>query len=507
MKAFLMFSDRDFDLGQGLPPNEHDLTADLELEKIFAAMALGDSFLLDLARRAVLSSLGDPMEIRYRQEILKDCMDHPSVVRELYAIAVEAIERERKVYHSFFHYPEAVLHRAIEVLRIFVVQLKRLRRIADEHGQLFSSAGFSRLFEMLRRELDDDYFRRVESHLDRLELRQGVLIRARLGRGNKAVDHTLLEPPAVRRGWRQWLPFGDRSAYTLVVADRDEGGMRALSEMKGRGIDVVANVLAQSADHILSFFSMLRAELGFYIGCLNLWEQLARKGEPICFPVPLAADGPILSSRGLYDVSLSLTVDERVVGNDLDADGKLLVMITGANQGGKSTFLRSVGQAQLMMQCGMFVAAESFRANVCEAIFTHFKREEDPTMTSGKLDEELSRMSWIADRVTSGSMVLFNESFSATNEREGSEIASSIVRALVESGIKVLFVTHLFELANRFHAEEVETALFLRVERQPDGRRTFRLLVGGPLPTSHGEDVYHRVFHEDAEVEPAVTPS
>ena len=60
-------------------------------------------------------------------------------------------------------------------------------------------------------------------------------------------------------------------------------------------------------------------------------------------------------------------------------------------RGGKSTFLRSAGLAQLMMRCGMFAAAESCRANVCDSIFTHYKREEDNTIESGKLDEELSR--------------------------------------------------------------------------------------------------------------------
>jgi DNA mismatch repair ATPase MutS len=141
------------------------------------------------------------------------------------------------------------------------------------------------------------------------------------------------------------------------------------------------------------------------------------------------------------------------------------------------------------------VAAEAFRANVCHALFTHYKREEDATMKSGKLDEELSRMSVLADGVTPGSMVLFNESFSATNEREGAEIATAIVRALLEAGIKVCFVTHSFELAYGFAVGE-RNALFLRAEREADGRRTFRLVEGAPLPTSYGEDLYRRIFEE-----------
>jgi DNA mismatch repair ATPase MutS len=109
------------------------------------------------------------------------------------------------------------------------------------------------------------------------------------------------------------------------------------------------------------------------------------------------------------------------------ADGKSLVIITGANQGGKSTLLRSIGQAQLMLQCGMFAPAESLHASVCERIFSHYKCEEDIAMNSGKFDEELSRMNAIIDDIVPYSIVLFNESFAATNEREGSEIARQIV--------------------------------------------------------------------------------
>ncbi len=69
-----------------------------------------------------------------------------------------------------------------------------------------------------------------------------------------------------------------------------------------------------------------------------------------------------------------------------------MVIITGANQGGKTTFLRRIGLARIMMQCGMFVPAKAFTANVCERTLTHFKREEDTAMESGKFDEELRRM-------------------------------------------------------------------------------------------------------------------
>jgi hypothetical protein len=495
-----MYMDRDIDPVEKLPANAAALTQDLELDTLFGAMAAGDNFLLEVAKKTVLTRLDEPDAILYRQHILADCLERSAIVREMYAIAVEAIEREKKVW-SWGQYPEGVLHRSVEVIKQFVDQLKRLRHIADAYGAEFRSEGFTTLFRMLAKELDDEYLGSVEDHLRRLEFRDGVLMSAGLDNGNKGTRYVLRKPWNPKQSWMERLQtwseqlfLRDRSDYVYQIADRDESGFRALSELRGRGISLVAGALGQSTDHLLSFFRMLRSELGFYVGCLNLRDRLARKGEPICFPEPFAAGKAILSGRGLYDLCLSLSVKERVVGNDVSADDKLLVMITGANRGGKSTFLRGIGLAQLMMQCGMFVPAESFRANVCDGIFTHYKREEDSSMKSGKLDEELSRMSAIVDNMTPNSILLLNESFASTNEREGSEIARQIVRALLETGIKVIYVTHLFDLAQGFYLAKIDAALFLRAERLADGRRTFRLVEGEPLPTSYGEDLYRRIF-------------
>ena len=143
--------------------------------------------------------------------------------------------------------------------------------------------------------------------------------------------------------------------------------------MRNKGIRSAINVVAHSADHIDSFFNMLRFELGFYIGCLNLYKQLVKIGERVCFPVPATIDERQHAFNGLYDICLALTTKKKVVSNEVNADNKDLVIITGANQGGKSTFLRSIGLAQLMMQCGMFTPAETFSANVCDGIFPTLK--------------------------------------------------------------------------------------------------------------------------------------
>jgi len=368
MRVFLLHSDRDFDVKPHLrddvfkamlsgdlfalnriafdrqrrkqpdpppPPGTDDVLAqDLELGTLWAAMSGGDDFLFQTVKRAILSSLRDPEAIRYRQRVLADCLERPAIVRQLYELAIEALENERKADGGlwFSDRPDMTLSHSVRVLALHVDVLRRLRQIADQR-EGFRSEGFTRFFAMLKGELADDYLQTVEQHLRELGFKRGVLESARLGKGDKGRDYVVRRAPEQR--WTERLPFGSRTpGYSFTIAPRDEAGFRALEEVRGRGINLVANAVAQAADHIKSFFTMLRLELAFYLGCLNLHERLGHKGEPACFPEPLTEDQPALTTAGLYDVCLTLHVQNRVVGNELDADGMSLVMITGANQGG-----------------------------------------------------------------------------------------------------------------------------------------------------------------------------
>lgn len=497
MKALLMHPDRDFDWTRELPRHERELTQDLELGTLLRTMGGDDEFVIEVARKVLLSSSSHDVEtILYRQAILKDCLKYPEVVKGLYALAVEAREARKKHWFGIFtRYPGGILHASIDALQMYLRILRKLRGIAEENAGRVESQGFTALFAMFQKELTDDYLARIEGQLTELRFRDGVLMSVELGKeGSAGTNHMLRKSRGKRPNWLQRILRKGPPAYAFRIHERDQAGARILSDLRDRGINLVANALAQSADHVLSFFDMLRAELAFYVGCLNLHGQLASRGEPVCFPRPARAGQRRHRFTGLYDPCLSLHMERRTVGNGADADGKNLVVVTGANQGGKSCFLRSIGLAQLMLQSGMFVAAESFAAELCTGLFTHYKREEDPTMKSGKLDEELARMSNIVDQLTPNSLLLCNESFAATNEHEGSEIATQIVRALLERRIKVFFVTHLYEFAHGFFHGKREDTLFLRAERKADGTRTFRLVEGEPLETSYGGDLYREIF-------------
>ncbi len=93
------------------------------------------------------------------------------------------------------------------------------------------------------------------------------------------------------------------------------------------------------------------------------------------------------------------------------------------------------------------------------------------------------------------SLILFNKSFAATNEREGSEIAGQIITALLDNRVKIVYVTHLYQLTQKFQKKDAGNVLFLRAERA----RTFKLAEGEPLPTSFGEDLYNSIFAAEVE--------
>ena len=343
MKVRLAFRDRDLDLDAAPPPNVDVLSQDLGLVLLVESMAAGDGYLRDVAARTLFVSLDDVAEIRYRQGVLTDCLAHPETTRRLYEITVDALKVERQFWMYSTQHPASVLSRSVRLIQRLASHLRALRTIAEEHEGDVASDGFRRLFRELRTELDEAYLRTVEDHLRRLEFGDGVLLSATIGATNRDTQYTLrrrTEAP----GWRERVGLGEPGSRTWEVPPRDEAGADLLGALRDRGIALAAAALGESADHVLGYLGQLRAELGFYVACLNLHLALSAKGEPTCMPDPVGVGNATLSAAGLYDACLSLAMgDARAVGSDAEADDRELIVITGPNRGGKSTFLAASG--------------------------------------------------------------------------------------------------------------------------------------------------------------------
>ncbi|MDD4159815.1 MAG: hypothetical protein PHO18_02590, partial [Synergistaceae bacterium] len=395
MKVRLMFPDKDFNIIEIPQAAKRTANKDLELEFITEAAARNDKVIYD----SFFSALYDPLEdsgiIGYRQEIIKDCIENPEVIRHLYSLACEAEEMKRKSWWGFYQETaSAKLSNSVSLLNMFIGTLRELRKTAESGIGNFNSKGFKKLFSVIQKELNEDYLKTLTECLEDLKFRNGMNIAVRFGSYNQGTDYFLIEPSGTRKKW-----FSISHPNTFVIHERDEAGHSDLYRRKELALMSAVIPVYRSALHVHAFFVSLQRELAFYAGCINLYETLIEKGRNICFPSAAASPGNNFCFKNLSDMSMALTGISEVIGNTLDLTGKNAVIITGANQGGKTTFLRSIGQAQIMLCCGLFVTADKYISVLTKGVYSHFKKEEDKSLESGKLTEEMERMSDIAERI------------------------------------------------------------------------------------------------------------
>ncbi|MEM3671218.1 MAG: DNA mismatch repair protein MutS [Thermoprotei archaeon] len=498
MKTFLMYKDRSLDQSGSLADGSADLLKDLGFEVIISSMSNGNKFIEEVSRKAMVQLVTDSEDLAYRQEVIKDALENSTQIIEMYNILTSAVEEAKERYFwASVSKPEFVLHESVGIIKIFVDALEKIRNILDLNVSKFRSQGFTGLHKLATEEFGADYCSQVTQQLKNLEFSSGIPVEARLGPGNLITSYKLINPEENGGGWSSVLSLRKKGKqYTFTLPDRDESGAEIMGTMRARAIHEVAYVLKSASEHVLKYIDSLRSELAFLVGAINLYAKTKEIGVPTSFPNPAPNLSATTKFRNLVDLALALKNGGKTVGNDLTNEGKPLIIVTGANRGGKSTFLRSLGQAQIMMQVGMFVAADEFSSSICSSIFTHFKREEDAGIRMGKFEEELYRLSQIVDNLKPGSLVLFNESFSSTNAVEGARIAEQVIDALINLGVRVVYVTHIFELGEIYRNKNPEGTLFLKAERKEDGTRTFKIIPGFPSETSYAMDVFRSVFNE-----------
>ena len=503
MKPFLLTERYDDNLQRKIS-NENELIEDLNLQIIFNAMAREDNFLYNTAKSVVLNSLTDIGTIIYRQNVLKDCLNNRSVINKIYDIATTTLE-EAAYYRQYTQpnyakiiSPSVKVMNSVGLLEILVVKLEKLRALIRLSEKNFHSKGLITFCNKQTAFLTDEFFERVNQHITELNsISEGgnIKIGSGIGNGMKGTGHILRKittrsskTNSIRKSWGKHI--------NNVINLNNISLANSAREIEDAGLFHILRLINHFNNGIIDFLESLRYEIGFYFGCINLYSVLKDLNAEVSFPVPDKINKRNLVFKGLFDLSLSISGKKMPVSNDLDAVDKKIFMITGANQGGKSTYLRSIGIAQILMQCGLFVPANFYRANVCDSIFTHFTKEEDINMNSGKLDEELQRINDIVNNITNNSLLLLNEPFATTTEREGTRIAMDIIAALYEHNVKILFVTHLFELSNFIYKQNLRMAIFLRAERNQNGSRSFCIKVGEPLETSYGEDLFNSTIGE-----------
>ena len=182
-----------------------------------------------------------------------------------------------------------------------------------------------------------------------------------------------------------------------------------------------------------------------------------------------------------------------------DESGRIFIL-TGPNQGGKTTYTQAIGLAHLLFQAGLPIPGTSAKISPIDGILTHFPVEEKPGLEAGRFGEEARRLHLIFQRATSHSLVLLNESLASTSEGESLYLAQDIVRALSLLGVRAIFATHLHTLAEMCEqindATQGKSRLISMVSRtvefegeQTGVRRTYKIEAGPPMGISYARDI------------------
>ena len=534
MKVRLLYPDREWNSGEKYYDHKNVIN-DLGLDILFRTAAReqveqdgtvqtildSDKYIENAMMNIMMVPLKTENEMVYRQDILKDCVKNPDFISELYAFATETSlmwERLGKHQNEKTNDRNAayMLVSDIYLLRMFVERLDILIELISNYKGAFCSAGINNFIANIREKyspkirenvktvLDDisfyvdgneDGFKRDRRRTKKACIVMGCDIADGLKLGNFKLEEVETLGKKYRKHSRQ------KSLMQLAMGALVPGSSYPVKEdiilgetmkLEYQVVYYLMSCMAQFMNSCKTFFDQLYIQSAFYKGAVNLKARMDRHELPIGYPK--LTDKRNLCFMDLKDLSMAIEQLSTPVGNSCEIINKDLLIVTGANQGGKSTFLRSIGIAQVMMQAGLFVAASGFCSGIYTSMFTHFTRREDSEMNSGRLDEELGRMSKIIDRLDENSLVLLNESFATTTEKEGSVIAYDIIKALVESGVKVLTVTHLLSFAKKVYEEGHDNVEFLCAERKDDGKRTFKMIQHEPELTSFGLDLYEQVI-------------
>lgn len=486
-----------------------------------------DLFLKDVMQKTMLTPLKCADEITYRQEAVKVSVNNQAYVRGLYECSKTALLEWEKLGRytnskSTGRDNAAKLITKIEVLRLFSKKLSELKKLILEEGKVISNCGFAFFNERFLSEYNDELEKDIQKVLEAVsfylpdtdkENAEGIIYKPQISyecgicEGAGFSDFTLVDSSTVSKKFRdpkstiyKVQEFINSFTADSVSVESDINARNQTSRAEYETVNYIISFTEPFMKNFEHFFDLLHFQSAFYLGALRLHQHFKRYRINYCFPKVVSKER--LAFEDLKEFVMCAEQKTDAVGNTCEMNDKLLIIITGANQGGKSTFLRSIGIAQVMMQCGLMVAANRYESGLFPSLFMHFTRREDSEMNSGRLDEELSRMSKIIDNVDDNSLILLNESFATTTERDGSAIAYDIIKALKESGIKVITVTHLLSFAQKIHEEcirdfrgvEKSDVEFLCAERKPDGSRTYKMIVSVPELTSFGLDLYERII-------------
>ena len=256
-------------------------------------------------------------------------------------------------------------------------------------------------------------------------------------------------------------------------------------------INLAARRISSIYETLIDLFLDISGELVFYKYALNMIAYMRQTEIPYCLADIDDTNNSVFTD--LCDITLSTSFANSVANSDVNSEYHVVKndynlkendginIITGANQSGKTTFLRSFGSALMFARAGLPVPAKSAKVSLFKNMYTHFQRYDDELKNEGQLDTELAEMAKIVYSASGESIIIMNESFSSTGIKDAAQIACDVLGAFGHIGAKVMYVTHIPDIKEKLAASgnmrgKPNTAVNLyKTGQNSDGSPTFKL--------------------------------
>lgn len=461
-----------------------DFFADLHLDDVVRAVTAAP----ELAR-IFYQPLRDPGGITYRHDVFRD-LENATILEAVRSFCGKMETVLRRLDHaSKARYPSDHDRWVLSSAEAYSAAVGELNESLREARPLSAALGGFRDF--LAGYVKKGAFETLLADTGRVKTTvQGVTYRLRIHGPKVTITRSRREPDYGAEVRKTFAKFRQDGAHKEYDWRFDQGS--DMNHVEAAILDRVArlhpDVFASLHDYAESHRAFLDPtiarfdrEARFYLAWLDFIERV-RRGTSLrfCYPEVSAGSRTIEACR-IFDLALAASLigeGRRLVPNDIELrEGERIVVVSGPNQGGKTTFARAVGQLHHLARIGVPIPGERVSLPLVDRIFTHFERQERVEDLSSKLEDDLRRIHAILEQATSDSLVVLNESFTSTTVDDQLFIGQQVMRQIVERGPLCIMVTFLDELAR---LDPAIVSMVGTVDPNDFARRTFEIVRRPP---------------------------